>query len=213
MGSESPGDSLEFPGRTSESGGSGTRGEGLRVPWSLGPQGHGEKVSEWAWSPGAQGQVIVPGAAAGAAAGPAGPAGCPARAPGSAGKGLLSVAATAHASGRRTGLPAAVSILLGAGGPAGEVGASRSAWQAPTPALKPLHPLHWPTPALTCSAPSAPALMAKVGSESRLWSPSAGNLSLLGGKETVRGTQTSSRGSFLPHHTLLTPFPPTRPPW
>lgn len=83
MGSESPGESLAFAGRTLESGASGTRGEGLGV----------------AWSPGAQGQVIVPGAAAGAAAGPAGPAGCPARAPGSAGKGLLNVAATAHASG------------------------------------------------------------------------------------------------------------------
>lgn len=33
-------------------------------------------------------------------------------------------------------------------------------------------------PALTCKEPSVPALMANVGSESRLWSPSAGNFSL-----------------------------------
>lgn len=67
----------------------------------------------------------------------------------------------------------------------------------------PLHPGHRPaltfapsspSPPLTCRAPSAPALMAKVGRESRLWSPSAGNLSLCGGKEALRGTLPSSKG-------------------
>lgn len=174
--SESQGESLEFPGRILESGVSGTQGEGLGV-------GLGSGVL------GSQSQVIVPGAAAGAAAGPTGPAGRLDRAPGSAGKGLLPGAATAHASGRRTGLPAAVSALPGAGGRAEWGVASRSTWHLPTPAPNPLHPLHRPTPtfdpspALTCRAPSAPALMAKVGRESRLWSPSAGNLSLLGGKK------------------------------
>ena len=141
MGSESPGESLEFPGRTLESGASRTQGEGLRVTWS----------------PGAQGQVIVPGAAAGAAAGPAGPAGCPARAPGSAGKGLLNVAATAHASGRRTGLPAAVSTLPGAEGPVGGGGGRQEApgklsRQPPTPCTR----FTGPPPPLPAGLPAPP---------------------------------------------------------
>ena len=41
MGSESPGESLEFPGRTSESRGSGTQREGLRVGLESGASGTG----------------------------------------------------------------------------------------------------------------------------------------------------------------------------
>lgn len=62
-------------------------------------------------------------------------------------------------------------------------------------------------PAPTCRAPSAPALMAKVGRESRLWSPSAGNFSLWGEK-AVRGTLPSSGGPFMPHHRPQTPPSP-----
>ena len=137
----------------------GPQGHGERVSewaWSLGPQGHRERVSEWAWSPGAQGQVIVPGAAAGAAAGPAGPAGCPARAPGSAGKGLLNVAATARASGRRTGLPAAVSTLPGAGGPAGVGGRQGAPGKRPHQPPTPCTRFTGPPPPLPAALPAPP---------------------------------------------------------
>lgn len=78
-----------------------------------------------------QSRAVLPGAAAGAATGPAWPAGHPAQAQGSAGKGLLPGAATAHASSRKTGLPAAVSAHRGAGGQ--DMEDVRSTWCMPAP--------------------------------------------------------------------------------
>lgn len=63
------------------------------------------------------------------------------------------------------------------------------------------------SPAPTCRAPSAPALMAKVGRESRLWSPSAGNLSLWG-KKSYEGGPAQLWGSPHPPTTgLKRPLP------
>lgn len=69
------------------------------------------------------------------------------------------------------------------------------------------------SPALTCKAPRAPALMAKVGRESKLWSPSAGNLSLWG-KEAMRGHSDQLRGSLhsLPQASNSS-LPRSLPPW
>lgn len=95
-------------------------------------------------------------------------------------------------------------------------GASGNTCHLPSLAPNPPHTLHAQisplplslSPSLTCRAPSAPALMAKVGRESRLWSPSAGNLSLCGGKEALRGTLPSSKGpSILQTGPKLLPPP------
>lgn len=136
---------------------SGVKIQGLR-PWVLGSQG---------WSP------SIPGAAADAVAGLAGPGEHPARAPGSSGKGHQPGATTVHVEGKRAGPLEASSAHLATG--------DRKRVSCPnpwTPSLPTFHlgPTHSTAP--TCKDPSAPALMAKVGRESRLWSPSAGNFSL-----------------------------------
>lgn len=95
---------------------------------------------------------------------------------------------------------------------AGELGDRPGVGGQERPPRVPGTPHLFPLPAPTCRAPSAPALMAKVGRESRLWSPSAGNLSLCGGRgEAMRGALPSSGGPLAPHHGPQTPPPLSAP--